>query len=78
MEVNMNAQQLESEALHLPLAERAHLAQKLILSLDALTDDEIEETWLIEAKRRAQEIDNGEVTPIPASETMKKVKALLR
>lgn len=74
----MNLKQIEDEALHLPEAERAGLAQKLLLSLDAPTAEEIEEAWMVEACRRAREIDEGIVQPIPAEEVRKKARALLR
>lgn len=74
----MNLKQIEDEALHLSEEERAELAQKLLLSLDAPTMDEIEEDWLIEARRRARELDEGLVRPIPADEVRKKARALLR
>ena len=73
----MNLKQIEDEALHLSEEERAELAQKLLLSLDAPTVDEIEEDWLIEARRRARELDEGIVQPIPAEEVRKKARALL-
>lgn len=74
----MNLKQIEDEALHLSEEERAELAQKLLLSLDEPTMDEIEEDWLIEARRRARELDEGIVQPIPADEVRKKARALLR
>jgi len=69
---------IESEALHLSLEERAKLAQSLLLSLDSLSEQEIEETWLSEAQQRARELDSGKVSPIPAEEVRKKAKELLR
>ncbi len=74
----MNMKQIESEALGLSETERAELAQKLILSLDNSNQDDLDEAWLLEAKRRAQEIDEGVVQPIPAEEVRKKAQALLR
>ena len=74
----MNLRQIEDEALHLPEVERAELAQKLLLSLDTPTVEEIEEDWLVEAHRRARELDQGTVQPIPAEEVRKKARALLR
>ena len=74
----MNLKQIEDEAFHLSEEERAELAQKLLLSLDAPTVNEIEEDWLIEARRRARELDEGIVQPIPAEEVRKKARALLR
>ena len=70
--------QIENEALDLPEDKRAELAQKLILSLDASDQDNFDEEWLLEAQRRAQELDDGVVQPIPAEEVRKKAQALLR
>lgn len=74
----MNLKQIEDEALHLSEVERSVLAQKLLLSLDAPTVEEIEQDWLVEAHRRARELDEGIVQPIPAEEVRKKARALLR
>ena len=74
----MNLKQLENEALHLSEKERAELAQKLILSLDASNEEDLDEEWLLEAQNRAKELDEGSVQPIPADEVRKKAQALLR
>ena len=74
----MNLKQIENEALHLSEEERAELAQKLLLSLDTPSDKEIETDWLLEANRRARELDDGIVKPIAAEEVRKKAQALLR
>jgi len=74
----MKYKEIEDITLNLSAEDRAKLAQKLLLSLDSMTDEEIEEAWLIEADERAREIDRGEVIPIPADEMRKKVRSLLR
>ncbi len=74
----MNLKQIEDEALNLSGEERAELAQKLLLSLDTLSEDEIAEDWIAEAHRRARELDEGVVQPIPAEEVRRKALALLR
>ena len=74
----MNLKQIEDEVFHLSEGERAELAQKILLSLDVPNQKEIEEDWLVEASRRAKEIDEGLVQPIPAEEVRKKAQALLR
>ena len=74
----MDPQTIEHEALGLPPEDRAKLAQKLLLSLDTLTEKESERTWLIEAERRARELDRGDVQPISADEVRRKARALLR
>jgi putative addiction module component (TIGR02574 family) len=74
----MDPQTVENEALSLPQEDRAKLAQKLLLSLDSLSEEELNQTWLIEADRRARELDNGDVQPISAEEVRRKARALLR
>lgn len=74
----MQLKQIEGEALHLPEDKRAELAQKLLLSLDAPSESEIADDWLVEAKRRARELEEGTVQPVPAGEVRRKAQALLR
>ena len=74
----MNLKQIESEALHLAENERAKLAQKLLLSLDAPSEDEVAADWFIEAHHRAKDLDEGVVQPIPAEEVRRKAQTLLR
>lgn len=74
----MNPKRIEEEALRLPQEERAKLAQKLLLSLEMPSEAEIAEDWLIEAQRRARELDEGLVQPISAEEVRRKAQALLR
>ncbi|HLA75373.1 MAG TPA: addiction module protein [Gammaproteobacteria bacterium] len=74
----MNLKQIEAEVLQLTEEERAELAQKLLLSLDAPSELEIAQDWLTEAHQRARELDEGSVQPIPAEEVRRKAKMLLR
>ena len=74
----MKHQTLQDAALKLPPDERASLARKLLLSLDSPSDEELAETWLSEAERRARELDRGEVRPVPAEEVRRRARALLR
>jgi putative addiction module component (TIGR02574 family) len=74
----MDLKTLEKEALRLSAEDRAALAQKLLLSLEDTPASELDELWLIEADRRARQLDRGEVQPVPADEVRRKAKALLR
>ncbi|QVL50028.1 MAG: addiction module protein [Thiocapsa sp.] len=74
----MNLREIEREAMHLTEDERAELAQNLLLSLDAPTDDDIAGDWLMEASRRACELDEERVQPIPAEDVRRKAMSLLR
>ncbi len=69
----MDLKAVEHEALRLSPEDRAKLAQKLLLSLDTLSEEEAEQAWLIEADRRARELDRGEIQPISADEVRRKV-----
>ncbi|MGR8998558.1 MAG: addiction module protein [Gammaproteobacteria bacterium] len=74
----MDTVTIEREALHLPVSERAKLAHKLLLSLEDMSESEIEAAWLDEAERRAREIDQGLVRLISAEEVSRKARNLLR
>lgn len=74
----MDLQRLELEALRLPTADRAALAQSLLASLDPADEGEVAARWLDEAERRAAEIDSGIVETIPAEVVSARARALLR
>ena len=74
----MGTRTLQQAALELPPDERADLAQKLLLSLDEPSEEELAQSWLLEARRRAEELDRGEVRPISAEEVRRKARTLLR
>lgn len=74
----MDAKTIEREALRLSPEDRAKLAQKLLISLDVLSEEELEQAWLTEASRRAEALDRGEVQPVLAGEVRRKAKELLR
>jgi putative addiction module component (TIGR02574 family) len=74
----VSSKSLQEAALELPPDERAELAQKLLLSLDDPSEGELAEAWLSEAKRRASELDRGEVQAIDAEEVRRKARTLLR
>jgi hypothetical protein len=71
--------EIEQELLNLPEAERARLAHRLIVSLDAdlPRDEGVDAAWLKEAQRRDGEIERGEVQPIPAEEAMRRAREAL-
>ncbi len=74
----MNIQVLEYEVLHLPIEYRARLAEKLLLSLETLSESEIEKLWRIEAQHRAVEIDSGKVQLISADEVERRIQDILQ
>ena len=54
------ADQLLSDALDLPLDERATLAAELISSIDGEAEDGAEEAWAKEIEKRAERTRRGE------------------
>ena len=58
----MTTEQVEDEALKLKPAARAELAEKLLRSLEDLSDEDIERLWAEEAARRDSELDSGTAT----------------
>ena len=74
----MTISTLEDEALHLPEQERAQLAHKLLLSLEAQGEAEIAEDWRNEAMRRAADLDSGLASSISADVVRAAAQALLR
>jgi|LakMenEpi03Aug12_release.lakeMendotaPanAssembly.Ray.scaffolds.fasta_scaffold366204_2 putative addiction module component (TIGR02574 family) len=64
---------LETAALELPRADRVHLAERLIESLD--TDDEVLQAWIDESERRLDAIERGEAKTVPFEEVMTELRA---
>lgn len=70
--------EIQHSALKLDESHRAELAKKLIESLDHQVDDDIEQAWIDEVKRRKVEIKSGKVTPISGQEVHKTARELLK
>jgi len=73
----MDIRQIESEALHLSREERERLIQRLVLSIEAPSDEQLKLDWLREARRRAAELDEGSVQTIPGDEVFEKARSLI-
>jgi len=65
-------------ALNLGIDDRAALAEKLLASLDELSEDEAERLWAEEARRRLYEYRAGHARTVGAQEVAEKVERLLR
>ncbi len=66
---------LEAEALKLDPADRSHLLERLIASLDA--DPEVEKAWEVEADRREASLESGATTDVPGHEAMERLRSRL-
>lgn len=70
-------EKIESEVLHLSVAERARLAKLLIASLDdePLEDPvEVEKAWGQEIYQRLEQIRSGKVELLPAEEVIEELR----
>jgi putative addiction module component (TIGR02574 family) len=76
MEMGIQLETLEAEALKLTSGERAAFAQLLLASLDE--DAEIEDAWAAEVERRIAEVESGAVQVVPIAEALAQVRATLR
>lgn len=75
----MKSEAIRRKALSLPAQERAGLAeQQLLSSLDDLSEAEIEQLWLREAARRAEELDRGVAKRVPTDEVRRQALAMLK
>ncbi len=63
-----NTDTILSSAKQLPVDQRARLAAELIESLEDESDNDAESAWDAEIARRLDELDAGDVQPIPWSE----------
>ena len=74
-------QSILDAALPLSSHERAEIIARLLQSLDGPTPTaqeqaEIDEAWMVEARRRLNEIDDGTARLIPGEEFMAKLRRL--
>ena len=74
----MNLPDLETEALKLPVADRARLAERLLESLDALSEDEHRRLWVEEATRRDADLDEHPSRGRAAEDVFRDARARLR
>jgi putative addiction module component (TIGR02574 family) len=73
-------QQIETDALGLPVNERARLARRLIESLDEEIEDpaEVERAWETEIQRRLDEYRAGKAQTTPATDVFSEARRRLR
>lgn len=64
-------QELEAEALQLPVEARGRLVARLLESLEP-SDAEIQQLWIWEAERRANELRSGQVRSEPLEEALQR------
>ncbi|MCC5614517.1 addiction module protein [Nostoc sp. CHAB 5836] len=73
----VSVEQVMKEALALPSAARALLAEKLVESLEFDVDETLQTLWTNEAKKRRDEVRSGAIKPIPGEEALARIRQLL-
>jgi hypothetical protein len=73
----MSIDELEAEALKLAPQARARLAERLLASLESLSDEENEQLWGEEAERRDAAWDSTAGSGRPAADVFRDAKARL-
>ena len=63
-----SAKEILDQALEMPENDRAAIAERLLASLDAKPDRNVEEAWQQEIQRRLSELDRGDVECVPWEE----------
>ncbi|MHB1324223.1 MAG: addiction module protein [Coriobacteriia bacterium] len=71
----MTIDELKREAMRLAPTERASLARELLVSLDDLSEADVEHLWVEEAARRRQLVESGETQLIPMDEVFARARA---
>lgn len=73
-----SVREIEQEIRSLQAAERNQLLRDLISDIDGESEQNVEQQWLEEAKRRYKELREGLVKPVPAAEVITKARSRLK
>jgi putative addiction module component (TIGR02574 family) len=68
---------LETEVMKLSIEARARLAEKLILSLDAPSEEENLHLWVDEAERRLRDLHEGKAKEVSAEDALRRARAVI-
>lgn len=74
----MSREEIEAEALKLDPTSRARLAEKLLESLEHLSEEENARIWAEEAKRRDEAWDKDPAEGRPAEDVHRDLRARLK
>lgn len=68
------AEKIYEQALDLPIDDRLLLIDKLLISTNLSTQEDIDQAWSKEVESRCQELDCGKAKLIPGEEVFAKIK----
>ena len=73
-----NFKEIEKSALSLDRKSKARLVEKLLQSMRANIDPEIEQAWIEEVEEREESLKSGETSLHSSEEVIKQARKLLR
>ena len=73
-----NLAEILKSAMGLDVRDRATLAERLLASLEELSEEAAERLWAEEAQRRLKEYRAGRAKAIPAEDVHKRAERLFR
>lgn len=76
--MNANLMEIEEQARQMNAQDRAHLAYAMLESLEPCDEGDLVQVWEAEFAARWQELEQGSVKPIPASEVFDGLRDKLR
>ena len=76
--MSISIEQIAEAALSLPSDARALLADRLVESLDPLTDQDVRGAWAAEALQRLNELRSGRVSGVSANEALLQARLRLK
>lgn len=76
--MRVSIEQITEAALSLPSDARALLADRLVESLDPLTDQNVRGAWASEALQRLEDLRVGKVKTVPMHEVFARARAQLK
>lgn len=74
----VNLAEVLKNALSLEVRDRATLAERLLASLEEISEEEAERLWAEEAERRLDEYRSGRAQAVQAEEVRVKAERLFR
>lgn len=74
----MTLEEIEAATLRLDAKSRARIAEKLLASLEELSDEEKLQLWADEAERRDAELDADSTLARPGTEVLREARSRLK
>ncbi len=72
--MSQQVEEVLSAALALPAEDQVELVEALIATIDRTDTRPFDDSWLLEARRRSDELAAGTVTPLPWPEVKERAR----